>query len=1220
MKRFSSVITALALATSLVLPMAASAQPTALRLNQDDRPARSGTIDSPLRAKTGPVKIVIEFADEAGAQALADAQARGQSAQAALTTAKQRVAQIDQAQRQILPALSQVGASVIYRTQRVYNGIAVTVDASKLQQIARLPHVKALHLLVPKHLDNASSVPLIGAPSVWNSAGPNATGTNIKLGIIDSGIDYIHTDFGGSGLAADYTRNITNSLSDGLFPSARVVGGYDFVGDQYDASNAPVPDPDPMDCAADKGNTEGHGTHVAGTAAGSGVNADGTTYTGTYGPGTNFGSLKIGPGVAPTAKLYALRVFGCNGSTDVVDQALEWASDPNGDGNMADHLDVVNMSLGSDFGSIYDSTTIASENAVKAGVIVVASAGNSGDTNYVIGSPSTGDSVISVASTADATDITDAFRVEAPAPIAGVYPASRSANFAWETPPATSPLPVTANLYYPATNQSGCVAWTGTEATNIAGKIVLVDWRKPGEVDFPCGSGARSNNAFAAGAKGIIMVDNTPYLATAIAGNDKIPAMYTISTVGDTLKSKLTAGTPSNVSVTLSAEFINTGKVVTPTRNDTLSDFSSRGTRRGGVLKPDIAAPGQSIFSARSGFGSQGQTLSGTSMAAPHIAGSMALLRQLHPTWTVAELKALAMNTADKDVRSDLDASSPIYGPSRVGAGRVDLTTAAAGTVLVYNKASPSLVSVSFGTVEVTSTASLAKQVTVVNKGAASATYNVSYTPTSVIPGVTYVITPPQVTVAAGASVDLTVTMSADASKMKHSHDPTLSESQADDDRHWISEAQGYLTLAAPATTAFSAHLNANFEVPTATSDVSALADVTYAAATKALGYTIKFTAPFTATMGHIHSGIAGTSGPVIHPLPTLPTNATSLSGSVTLTAAEETLLLSGGLYFNFHTIAYPSGEIRGQIVPKTAALRLPIYAAARPASAMKATASKLALTGLSTAAQTTAISLAGTAVNTGDNTPVDEKSIVTAYTLQYISPQIVASKLISSSADLQYVGVTSNYTTTLTSNTSIYFGVATYGDWATPSTTEFDIYIDTNRDGTDDYVLYNTYLPIGADQSDVFVSKLVNLTTNKSSFQDYINFVPASVYNTVPFNTNVLAIPVAASALGLTIANTSFSYSIYTYTSDDVDTIDSTPTLKYNVASPTVHFTGGIAGLPVYLDAPATTIPVVYNRSGNFSDQAKGVLLLHHHNTSGNRAEAVTTPSLLALPIIFRK
>ena len=124
----------------------------------------------------------------------------------------------------------------------------------------------------------------------------------------------------------------------------RVKGGIDLVGDSYNADPKsatyqpmPHPDPNPLDC-------NGHGSHVAGTAAGSGVSANGQTYNGPYNASTVSGnSWTIGPGVAPKADLYAVRVFGCEGSTDVIVDAIEWAVD--------NDMDVINMSLGSPFGT-----------------------------------------------------------------------------------------------------------------------------------------------------------------------------------------------------------------------------------------------------------------------------------------------------------------------------------------------------------------------------------------------------------------------------------------------------------------------------------------------------------------------------------------------------------------------------------------------------------------------------------------------------------------------------------------------------------------------------------------------------------------------------------------------------------------------------------------------------------------------------------------------------
>ena len=1186
-------------------------------------------IDPNLRGKTGIVQVIVELSDAPTVQVRADGASRGLGSTALAAAQTRQLSMIEGKQQTLARSLSGLQASEIFRVQRVLNGVAVSVDAKNLAAIAQLPGVKAVHPLATYQRDNASSVPLIGAPQVWGGIGGGATGTGLKIGIIDTGIDYTHVGFNGTGNYAAAAAD-TTIIEPGTFPTAKVVGGIDLVGDDYDpggkgAQLVPQPDPDPLDCVYTEP-ASGHGTHVAGTAAGVGVKAGGTAYTGPYNNSIDFSTFKIGPGVAPEASLVAIRVFGCDGSTNVVVEALDYAVDPNGDGNTTDHLDVVNMSLGSDFGSESDADVIASDNATAAGVAVVVSAGNSSDTNYISGSPGSAGSVITVASSVDATDIVDGFRVNSPAAIDGIYPASFSGNYNWDSPPITNTVPVTANAYYPASNQTGCVAWSDAEKAKIAGSIVLVDWRPAGAVDFPCGSAVRANNAAAAGAKGIIMADNVPSFETAIAGNALIPAVFTISTVGAALKSQLTAGTPSSVSVTLSNEFRNASEVTDAEKVDTLSSFSSRGPRRDGVLKPDIAAPGDGIFSVASGTNTEGHTLSGTSMAAPHIAGVMALLKQLHPTWTVQELKALAMNTATTDVRSDTDDIAPIYGPSRVGGGRVDVPNAALGNILAYDKTSPSQVSVSFGTLEVTTTKSLSKQVTVSNKSSTPATYALAYSPTSSIPGVTYTISPQTVTVAAGGTADVTITLNADASKMQHTADPTLAVVQAGDTRHWLSEAQGYLVLFEGSATSvpMQSYLNSGFEVPAAQSDVYAYADVTLTLGSpnSALNYEITFSEPFTATMGHIHLGAAGASGPVLIPLPALPANKTSLTGSVNLTAPQVADLIKGNLYFNFHTPAYPSGEIRGQIVPQNPALRLPIYASARPASEMSASAAKLALESLTTATQETNITLAGRGVNTGANTPLDILSVVSAFELQHTSPAIIDSGLIISNLDLQYVGVTSTMTpTSVVTESTVYFALSTYTNWSTPNEADLNIVIDSDEDGVYDYQLYNSSPLNGTDSTDVFYVTLCDFTGPKAVCGpiDYLNFVGADLLDTVPFNTNVMVMGVPAEAIGLSGTNTRFDY--FAITSDYLRSgslIDETPVLHYDVAAPGTRFGAGLAGLPVYADQPGATIPVSYSKANVFNNATKGVLLIHHHNVSGKKAEVVRLPSSFALPTIF--
>ena len=195
---------------------------------------------------------------------------------------------------------------------------------------------------------------------------------------MDSGLDYTLPEFGSC-----------------FGPTCKVRGGSDLVGDTYNDSQGPAfqpvphPDADPLPCDPNfadhaevlgAGTSDaGHGTHVAGIAA-----ADGRGHAGEV------------VGVAPGARLLAYRVFGCNGSTDtdVMIHGMELA--------LADHADVLNMSIGSAFGNWPESPeAVASDNLVDAGVVVVASIGNSGANGgqlWSAGAPGVARKVIGVAS------------------------------------------------------------------------------------------------------------------------------------------------------------------------------------------------------------------------------------------------------------------------------------------------------------------------------------------------------------------------------------------------------------------------------------------------------------------------------------------------------------------------------------------------------------------------------------------------------------------------------------------------------------------------------------------------------------------------------------------------------------------------------------------------------------------------------------------------------
>jgi hypothetical protein len=1034
-----------------------------------DRPFGSTArfLDQRSVQPTDLVEVMIELEEPPTIEVYAQAQ-RGVSAFEArrVQTAQAHLARIEQAQTELVDALAapEIQATVLSRVQRVYNGIAVQVEAGKLDEIRKLRGVKAIHSETLLYPQSNAAVPFIGTPTAWTTD-MGVRGEGIKIGIIDRGIDYLHRNFGGPGTG--YASNDRTIVGDAPnFPGVKIAGGFDFVGDDYDASSpdpakrVPHPDLDPMDC-------RGHGTAVASLAAGLGVNADGSTYTGPYDASTPFSSLKIGPGAAPAATLYALKVFGCADKSrvahSVVAQAIDWAVDPNGDGNFSDHLDVINLSLGNSFFPA-DSAVVAADNAALAGVIVVAGAGNSGDTFYITGGPSVAVRAISVAGSVDTGIIVPALRINSPAHLAGLHEIG-TAKFG---PPLERDPGITGDVVA-TTPTDGCAALTNRAA--VRGKIALID-------RGTCRFIAKVRNAQAAGAVAAIIVNNVagppPGMADDGTGSDiTIPSVMISQASGDSIKRFLSTG----VNVTLSSSTV----IPRPELADTLYSFTSRGPSAAGLaLKPDITAPGVAMTAALAGTGTEAESFSGTSLATPLVAGGMALLRQLHPDWSVEQLKALVMNTATFDLFSGPNSMPLRYGLSRVGAGRIALQNASAASVIAYNADDAGAVSVSFGAPEIVGTATLTKMVRVVNKGSSPVSYALGYTNLTDVPGVSYSF-PPSVSVPPNGMTTFTVQLTATASQMKHTHDPTISETQVGFPRHWLSEESGYITL---------------------TPDL----------------------------------------GP---------------------------------------------------------ALRVPLYAAPRPASRMGTRQSSLSL---AAATGRITLDLIGQDVNTGSAYPTDEISLVAPFELQEISPNEPTSNGLSDMADLKSVGVSSNVKAAGSSaDMEIRFAIAAHGNWSSPALPVFSIFIDVNRDGRDDFELYEgVALTPQGDFTDVFVSVLHNLTTGATQSEFFLNSLSAEQFDTVPYNTNVLSLAVRAADLGLTDADAKFTYQVKTFY--DGMPMDTSSRLTYDAAHPGLDFGGFVA----YFDTDGETIPVQYNRADFQAAGSRGVLLLHHHNTTGARDQVL--------------
>ncbi|UOE56721.1 S8 family serine peptidase [Bacillus sp. CMF12] len=494
------------------------------------------------------------------------------------------------------------------------NGVAMTLPGVAVQDLLQSgvvkrifkdyevkvePPVKTKEVIDPKMAD---SIPQIGVDKLHAE---NITGKGIKVGVLDTGVDYNHPDL-----------------------KEAYKGGYDFIDN----------DADPMETTYEDWINAGkpeypglvyytnHGTHVAGTIAAQKKNN--VDY-----------AVK---GVAPEVDLYAYRVLGPWGGGDTagilagIDQAI------------ADSMDVINMSLGARTNDPLYATSVATNNAMLSGVVTVVAAGNSGPGEKTLGSPGTAALGISVGAS-DASMSIPTFNGSASGEkfenmqLLGKDFSDRLAELQGQS------LPIVFAGLGKAADFAG---------KDVNGKLALI---QRGEITFD----EKIKNAKNAGAKAVIVYNNVDGQISAYLGESVglIPSFRLSKADGERLKG---LGESSFTFETLSN---------TKTEGDHLADFSSRGPVNGNYdIKPDVVAPGVSVFSTAPEFindpqdginyGNAYVRLSGTSMAAPHTAGTAALILQEHPEYTPFDVKSALMNTSD-DLKGD-------YSVYEVGAGRID--------------------------------------------------------------------------------------------------------------------------------------------------------------------------------------------------------------------------------------------------------------------------------------------------------------------------------------------------------------------------------------------------------------------------------------------------------------------------------------------------------------------------------------------------------------------
>lgn len=650
-------------------------------------------VDARLARAKGPVDVWVQLDANSLARAralMANTEAGTKRTQASATGEGSAVAAAMVAQRATVQAqqtataqrLQALGAKELARVQVAHNAIAITIDAARLPELAKLPGVVRVRPVMhyEKHL--AETVPYVGAAAVQATG---TDGTGVRVAVLDSGIDYTHRNLGGSGSAADWAAATADPtvVPVGLFPTAKVVGGFDFTGSTWSSTaGTRTEDPNPID----DGPARGHGTNVADIIGGRSLD----------------GAHK---GMAPGVQLYAVKVCSsvstnCNGIALL--KGMDYALDPDGNPATDDAVDVINLSLGSSYGQIEDDLTLAVSNAVSAGVVVVISAGNSADRPYIVGSPSISPGAISVAQTQVPSATAVPLLVNAPAAIAGVY--GNTALLDW----APIGAGVTGDVVYVGRACAG-----DTLLANPAGKIALID-------RGTCNISEKVDKAANAGAVGTLIGLIAAGDAVSFSlgsGSNFPPSMVIQQSLSTSIKGRLSAGQTVNVSLSPSAAIALVGG---------MAGTSSRGPSIGThLIKPEIGAPGASV-SADAGSGTGSVPFGGTSGAAPMVAGAAALLLQAHPGRTPLQIKAMLMNSAETTVYTNPATLPGGLAPiTRVGAGELRVNRAIALTAAAFDQQSLSA-ALSFGAVDVDKQVVLNKTVTVQNFGSGPRTFTIT--------------------------------------------------------------------------------------------------------------------------------------------------------------------------------------------------------------------------------------------------------------------------------------------------------------------------------------------------------------------------------------------------------------------------------------------------------------------------------------------------------------
>jgi subtilisin family serine protease len=569
--------------------------------------------------------IIVQFQVDPAAVQVAKEKAKGKSVSALrLEEAQEKV---DKSHKEFKEKINKSKSAKKSKIKKEYknafNGVSMTLPAKEVLELIELQEVKAVWVDQEMQLDLPAeeketispqmkdSIPFLGVDGLHDEG---INGEGIKVGVLDTGIDYHHPDL------EDVYKD-----------------GYDFVDNDDDPMEATYDEWKGLDHASWPESYNGapywtsHGTHVSGIIAGQAQNESGHAVT----------------GVANGVDLYAYRVLGPYGSgyTSSVLSGIDKA--------VQDGMDVINLSLGAAVNDPLYPTSVALNNAMITGTVALVAAGNSGPDDYTVGSPGTSPLAITVGASDVSVSIPtakgelgeDSFDLQ----LMAKHFDDKIAE--WTN---TSLEVVDAGLGYAE----------DFDGKDFSGKLALIE---RGSNSF----NEKIANAKNAKASAVIIWNNVDgeisyYLGEGI---DYIPAFTLTKEEGKRLKGLLTEEKMFTFKEISEIKTEGDKLADFSSRGPSLKTYD---------IKPEITAPGVSILSTvpayindkedTSNYQYAYERLSGTSMATPYAAGVAALILQNNPDYSPFDVKTALMNTAD-DLSED-------YSVFEVGAGRVDPTNA----------------------------------------------------------------------------------------------------------------------------------------------------------------------------------------------------------------------------------------------------------------------------------------------------------------------------------------------------------------------------------------------------------------------------------------------------------------------------------------------------------------------------------------------------------------